>query len=135
MKNSKLKSCFKKFTEAAQKILTNKRATLSKIEEGMAKAVEHKVKLTTVWSKLQLFFGLAKDYANDNYKEISNTSVVAVVGGLLYFISPLDVIPDFILGLGFLDDAFIIGYVFNKVAKELDQYQKWKDSQKTIIHV
>ncbi len=74
-------------------------------------------------------------YANGNYKDISNTSIVAVIGSLLYFISPLDVVPDFILGLGFLDDAFIIGYVFNKITKELDQYQKWKDNQKAIIHI
>lgn len=135
MKKSTLKTSFKRFTEAAQKLLTNKGETLSKIEEGMAKAGEHKGKLATVWNKMQLLFELAKDYANGNYKEISNSSIVAVIGSLLYFISPLDLVPDFILGLGFLDDAFIIGYVFNKIAKELDQYQKWKENQKTIVHV
>ena len=135
MKKSRLKTSFKRFTEAAQQLITNKSETLSKIEEGIAKAGEHKGNLTTVWNKMQLLFALAKDYANGNYKDISNTSIVAVIGSLLYFISPLDVVPDFILGLGFLDDAFIIGYVFNKIAKELDQYQKWKDNQKAIIHI
>ena len=78
---------------------------------------------------------MAQDYANGNYKDVSNASIAAIIGSLLYFISPIDVIPDFILGLGFLDDAFIIGYVFNKVAKELTKYQDWKNNQKEIIHI
>lgn len=133
MKESRLKNSLKKFTQTAQQLLTDKDKTLSKIQEGIAKAGKNKDKLTTVWDKLQLLFALAKDYASGNYKDISTTSIVAVIGGLLYFISPIDVIPDFILGLGFLDDAFIIGYVFNKMSKELDKYLDWKSSQKEII--
>lgn len=133
MKESRLKNSLKKFTQTAQQLLTDKDKTLSKIQEGIAKASKNKDKLTTVWDKLQLLFALAKDYASGNYKDISTTSIVAVIGGLLYFISPIDVIPDFILGLGFLDDAFIIGYVFNKMSKELDKYLDWKSSQKEII--
>ena len=135
MKESKLKKSFKRFTTAAQQLLTDKSKTLTKVEEGIDKASKNKAKLTAVWDKLQLLFALAKDYANGSYKDISNTSIVAIIGSLLYFISPIDVIPDFILGLGFLDDAFIIGYVFNKVAKELDKYQEWRDKQKGIISI
>ena len=135
MKESKLKKSFKRFTTAAQQLLTDKSKTLTKVEEGIDKASKNKAKLTAVWDKLQLLFSLAKDYANGSYKDISNTSIVAIIGSLLYFISPIDVIPDFILGLGFLDDAFIIGYVFNKVAKELDKYQEWRDKQKDIISI
>lgn len=132
MKSSRLKNSFKKFTKAAQKLLANKSETLSKIEEGISKASKNQTNLTTVWNKMQLFFALAKDYTNGNYKNISNSSIIAVVASLLYFISPLDVIPDFILGLGFLDDAFIIGYVFNKIAKELNQYEDWRAKQKDL---
>lgn len=135
MKESKLKSSFKRFSKTAQHLLTDKDKTLSKIQEGLAKANINKAKLTDVWDKIQLLFQLAKDYANGNYKDVSNASIVAIIGSLLYFISPIDVIPDFILGIGFLDDAFIIGYVFNKVAKELDKYQSWKDKQKEIIPI
>ena len=135
MKESKLKKSFKRFTTAAQQLLTDKSKTLTKVEEGIDKASKNKAKLTAVWDKLQLLFSLAKDYANGSYKDISNTSIVAIIGSLLYFISPIDLIPDFILGLGFLDDAFIIGYVFNKVAKELDKYQEWRDKQKDIISI
>ena len=135
MKESRLKSSFRKFTKTAQQLITDKNKTLSKVQEGIAKASKNKDKLTAVWDKMQLLFSLAQDYANGNYKDVSNASIVAIIGSLLYFISPIDVIPDFILGLGFLDDAFIIGYVFNKVAQELTKYQDWKTNQKGIIHI
>ena len=135
MKESRLKSSFRKFTKTAQQLITDKNKTLSKVQEGIAKASKNKDKLTAVWDKMQLLFSLAQDYANGNYKDVSNASIAAIIGSLLYFISPIDVIPDFILGLGFLDDAFIIGYVFNKVAKELTKYQDWKNNQKEIIHI
>ena len=135
MKESKIKSSFKRFSRTAEQLLTNKSKTLTKIQEGITKSIQNKDKLSTVWDKLQLLFALAKDYTNGNYKDVSKTSIIAVFGSLLYFISPIDVIPDFILGLGFLDDAFIIGYVFNKVAKELNKYQEWQNKQKNIIHI
>ncbi len=135
MKESKLKSSFKRFSRTAEQLLANKSKTLSKIQEGITKSIQNKDKLSTVWDKLQLLFSLAKDYANGNYKDVSKASIITVFGSLLYFISPIDVVPDFILGLGFLDDAFIIGYVFNKVAKELTKYQEWKNNQKNIIHI
>lgn len=135
MEESKLKSSFKKFTKTAQQLLTDKNKTLLKVKDGITKASKNKDKLTAIWDKMQLLFALAKDYANGSYNDVSNASIVAIIGSLLYFISPVDVIPDFILGLGFLDDAFIIGYVFNKVAKELDKYQNWKANQKDIISI
>lgn len=135
MEESKLKSSFKKFTKTAHQLLTDKNKTLLKVKDGITKASKNKDKLTAIWDKMQLLFALAKDYANGSYNDVSNASIVAIIGSLLYFISPIDVIPDFILGLGFLDDAFIIGYVFNKVAKELDKYQKWKANQKDIISI
>lgn len=135
MEESKLKSSFKKFTKTAQQLLTDKNKTLLKVKDGITKASKNKDKLTAIWDKMQLLFALAKDYANGSYNDVSNASIVAIIGSLLYFISPIDVIPDFILGLGFLDDAFIIGYVFNKVAKELDKYQNWKANQKDIISI
>lgn len=135
MNQNKIKSSFKAFTKIAQGLLTDKNKTLSKLQEGFTKATANKGKLTDVWEKMQLLFSLAKDYADGSYNNVSRASIVAIIGSLLYFISPLDVIPDFILGLGFIDDAFIIGFVFNKVAKELEKYQAWKDNQKLTIHI
>lgn len=114
------------FSKIAGTLIKDKGKTLSKIQEGFAKADENKSALTNVWEQLQLLFSLAKDYANGTYTSIPKTTMIAVLAALLYFISPLDLVPDFLVGLGFLDDAFILGFVVKKVAKELEKYQAWK---------
>ena len=135
MNLNKLKSSYNAFSKVASKLINDKGKTLDKIQEGLKKATANKGSLTNIWDQLQLLFSLAKDYASGNYTAIPKSSIIAIVAALLYFISPLDLIPDFLVGLGFVDDAFVLGLVYKQVLKELDKYQIWKDSQKKIIHI
>lgn len=135
MNFDQLKSSFDAFTKKASTLLNDKGKTTSKIQEAIQKATANKGSLNNVWDQIQLFLALAKDYSSGVYTDIPKSAIIAIMAGLLYFISPLDIIPDFILGLGFLDDAFILGMVYKKVAKELERYQEWKDQQKKIIHI
>jgi len=135
MNLNKLKSSYNAFSKVASKLINDKGKTLDKIQEGLKKATANKGSLTNIWDQLQLLFSLAKDYASGNYTAIPKSSIIAIIAALLYFISPLDLIPDFLVGLGFVDDAFVLGLVYKQVLKELDKYQIWKDSQKKIIHI
>jgi len=80
-------------------------------------------------------FAVAKDYVNGSYTEIPKRSIVAVLGGLVYFLSPVDVIPDFVPALGFIDDIYILNLVYRQVLKDLEKYKAWKDAQAKIIDV
>jgi uncharacterized membrane protein YkvA (DUF1232 family) len=48
--------------------------------------------------------------------------------GLLYLVSPLDLLPDFLPG-GFADDAAVIGFVVKKLRSELVAFEAWEKSQ------
>ncbi len=63
------------------------------------------------------------------YRAISKPALVAAVAGLLYFLSPMDAIPDWIPGLGFVDDLAVLGWVMRKWSGELQAFQAWRDSQ------
>ncbi len=130
MKTDQIKNSFNGFRKTAQHLLKDKNKTMSKIQEGFKKATQNEGSLSHVWEKVQLLLSLAKDYTNGTYNDVSRTSIIAIIASLLYFVSPLDVIPDFILGLGFIDDAFILGYVYKKLTKEIDKYQAWKSMLK-----
>ena len=44
----------------------------------------------------------------------------------MYIVMPLDILPDVILGLGFIDDAAVLGLIWTLIKKELSQYEKWR---------
>jgi uncharacterized membrane protein YkvA (DUF1232 family) len=77
---------------------------------------------------IKLLFSLVKDYANGSYRKIPWTTIAGIVGTLLYIFSPIDFIPDFIPGVGLLDDAGVLGLCLTGIAVDLDKYKKWKES-------
>ena len=120
---------FKKSQNRATVILNDKNKAGETIQDALGKAVNNKGALEGVWSKMLLLFSIAKDYVNGDYTEIPKRSVIAIFGGLIYFLSPIDVVPDFIPVLGFIDDIFILNLVYKQVLKDLEQYKVWKDNQ------
>lgn len=120
---------FKKSESRASVLLKDKKKASSTIKDAFGKAVENKGALEGVWANLMVLFALSKDYINGKYTEIPKRSIVAIVGGLIYFLSPIDVIPDFILGFGFLDDLFVLNLVLKQVAKDLEKYKTWKEAE------
>jgi len=67
------------------------------------------------------------------YRQVSRPALVAAVAGLLYFLSPLDAIPDWIPGLGFVDDLAVLSWIVRKWSGELQAFQAWRDSQSAEV--
>ena len=65
-----------------------------------------------------------------DYKNISTKSIIAVVAALIYFVNPLDLIPDFIPIIGQIDDIFILGYLIKMLNKEIERFMAWEKEQK-----
>ncbi len=53
-----------------------------------------------------------------------------IIGSLLYLIFPADIVPDFIIGLGILDDITVITFIWIAVKSELDEYISRKPDEK-----
>jgi len=50
--------------------------------------------------------------------------------GLLYVISPIDIIPDFIIVAGVLDDLAVLSLAIPKLIREVDKFLLWETEQK-----
>ncbi|NKB99105.1 MAG: DUF1232 domain-containing protein [Pseudomonadales bacterium] len=75
---------------------------------------------------LQTALALIKAWISGDYRDVSNKTLVAVVAAVVYFVVPLDVIPDFILGWGLIDDIAVVGYVFSQVQEEINAFRQWQ---------
>ncbi|MCZ4245389.1 YkvA family protein [Pedobacter punctiformis] len=135
LNRQKILAFFKKSKDKATVILNDKSKATDTIQEALGKAVTNKGDLEGVWSKLLLLFAVSKDYVNGSYTEIPKGSIVAIIGGLIYFLSPVDVVPDFIPVLGLIDDVFVLNLVYKQVVKDLEKYKIWKDKQGNIISI
>ena len=130
-----LKELFKRFSSSktkASELMEDKEKTKKKLNEAYVKASKNKENMGSIWDQFQILLSLAKDYFNGSYKDISKNSILAIVAGMLYFLSPVDLIPDFILGFGLIDDVFILGLVIKQVSLDIQKYQKWKVAKELI---
>lgn len=123
----KIEENFKDSKKEAEKLIDDKEKTNKKLDEAFKKASANKGKLEEVWNYLQLFFSISRDYINGNYREIPKGSIIAIIGALIYFLSPIDLIPDFIPVIGYIDDIFVLGLVFSQVKSDLEEYEIWKN--------
>jgi len=133
LNRQKILDFFKKSESKASVILNDKNKASETIKEALGKAVTNKGELEGVWAKMVLLFAIAKDYVNGDYTEIPKRSIVAILGGIIYFLSPIDIVPDFIPVLGFIDDVFVLNLVYKQVLKDLEKYKIWKDAQINYI--
>jgi uncharacterized membrane protein YkvA (DUF1232 family) len=83
--------------------------------------------LTRLFQDLKLLFPLIKDYWKGTYRKVSARSTIIFMVALAYIVSPIDLIPDYILGFGQIDDVFILGLALNFLEKDLTKYREWKD--------
>ncbi len=71
-------------------------------------------------------FKLLFDMITDKEYDVDKKTYLIIAGALAYVVFPIDIIPDFILGVGFLDDAFVLGFVVKQLTEEIDKYKKFK---------
>jgi uncharacterized membrane protein YkvA (DUF1232 family) len=107
-----------------------------KAQKVLAKAVKlsNKAKgpFGNAWENIQLMFGIIHDWFSGRYREIPGGSILAILGAIIYFVSPIDMIPDFIPIVGYLDDAFIMGLVIKQIGADLQTYKAWKGAQQLV---
>lgn len=76
--------------------------------------------------ELKLMFGLLTDYMRGNYRDVKKADIIMIIAGLLYLLNPADIIPDYILFFGFIDDLSVLKFIVKKLDKQLGKYDEWR---------
>ena len=84
--------------------------------------------LKSALKNVRVLYSLFKDAVNGKYK-LPPASVAMIGGGLLYFILPADLIPDFIPVIGYLDDLAVLQTIMNTLNKEIGEYRIWQETE------
>jgi|SRR5262245_53891405 len=115
----------KKYRNRAEGLLGDQAKLEKLVDEGMIKAEQQKERLKGFFYDLKALFRLIRAYAKGDYRATPWKSLVAAVTAVVYFIYPLDFIPDFLLP-GFLDDALVVGWVLSSIKKDLSIFLHWE---------
>ncbi len=82
-----------------------------------------------MWAYLLAMIRLIRAYHEGVYREIPERSLLIIVSAMIYFVSPLDVIPDWIPVLGYIDDALVVGLALKTVREDLDAFMEWETAE------
>ena len=128
-KFSRAYAIFQAFTKDAEEYHHDPRRAEELGRSALVRAEHHrKGPLARVWDDLMTFIRLLRSWAGGTYRQAPWKSVALIIGAILYFVSPLDAIPDFIPILGFADDAFIIAFVMRHVRRDVAAFRDWEST-------
>jgi uncharacterized membrane protein YkvA (DUF1232 family) len=91
--------------------------------------------LKKIWDYFELLFFMLSDSYNRKYPVPKKTVFVGIFV-LLYLINPIDIFPDFIPLMGFVDDVAALAFAASFIKDDLDKYRAWKMSEDNdFIHL
>lgn len=119
---------FSRYLELAQQFLARGRlpALLLAVTR---KAARSGGRLKPLQEDLGLLRALCVAWWRGDYRQIEPQTLLAVVAALLYFLTPVDAVPDWVLMLGLLDDLAVLGWVLRRWHGELDGFRAWREAQ------
>ncbi len=122
----------KKIWEKAKKTASSKeeiKSTLSKAGDKLKSLAENSNELKELKEKLQILIRMIQSHLSGEYRSFPVSTIILVVFALGYFITPTDLIPDFIPALGFTDDASVVFLIVRKLNRDIKKFHEWEEQQ------
>jgi uncharacterized membrane protein YkvA (DUF1232 family) len=127
---------FKKFVGKAEEYIKRPTRMKQLLNDAYQKASEKNDVGTLAheaWETLQTLFRLIRTSVSGEYTGLPTSTVVAAVAVTIYFLSPIDLIPDFIPVLGLLDDVALVAWFSTTIKEELDKFQEWEQTRPSVV--
>lgn len=84
---------------------------------------------------LPTMISLVRNYMKKEYTDIPIGTVIAIISALIYFVSPIDIVPDSIPVIGYFDDAAVVGACWKLVESDIDEYERWREENGKIMDI
>ncbi len=123
----------KEYLVKAKKIISDDEKLKKLIEDVLKKLKEiSSDKKTTdkLNDSLRLFIRMINAYTSKQYSYVPWKTICLLVAGLIYFIYPVDLIPDFIPVTGLIDDIALIAWIYKSVQDDIEKFIEWEKNSK-----
>lgn len=118
---------FRSAKTQAQSYARDKKKASQLLQEALNKAYQNRARLQSVWNDLMALCRMLKAWSRGEYQRLPWRTIILSLATIIYFLNPFDVAPDFIPGVGFVDDAVVLGFVVSSIKKELETFLQWEN--------
>lgn len=127
--NSKLAKYVKsKFVRMAGDLMDNPQGLKFKLEKAGEKLTKGAVAdaLGVYLEDLKTLIRMVKVWVSRKYTGVEKQTILYTIVAIIYFVTPTDFVPDFLLGLGFMDDIAVISWVLGMIKEDLEKFKAWE---------
>jgi uncharacterized membrane protein YkvA (DUF1232 family) len=131
MAEDKAPKSFERYKAKAKRLLEDESKVKSLIDvagDKITSIMSNSAKMGEFADQVRLAIRMIKAYVTGEYRDLPWRTLIILVAGVLYFVTPFDLIPDFIPALGFVDDISVIFWIFKSFSDDLDRFQEWESS-------
>ena len=125
-------SSIKEYIIKAKKIINDDEKLKKLIEDVLKKLKEissDKKTSAKLNDSLRLFIRIINAYTSKEYTYVPWKTICLIVAGLIYFIYPVDLIPDFIPIAGIIDDVALIAWIYESIREDIDNFLEWEKTK------
>lgn len=117
---------FERARRRAEEYASNPKKVSSLLEDAQRKAERNRDRMSKALEGLQSLCRLINSWLRGKYTVVPWRTIVLSIGAIIYFVNPLDLIPDLLPVVGFLDDAGVLAFVLQSIRKDIDRFLDWE---------
>jgi len=129
MTNDKVLAGLESRRGTAARIASDRTRTDRLLEDSRAKSERHAGILRAAWNDFWTLWRFVRAWRDGVYRNVPWKSILMAIAGLFYFLDPIDIIPDFLPVIGYLDDGAVLAFVARAIHSDLEKFREW---EKTI---
>lgn len=107
--------------------------------ERFLQRLEKKLKVIPIagdrLANIPVMASLLRSFFKKEYTDIPIGSIIAITSALIYFVSPIDIVPDSIPFIGYIDDAAVVTVCWKLVESDVKEYVKWREDNGMVLDV
>jgi uncharacterized membrane protein YkvA (DUF1232 family) len=126
MNERELRSALAREERDAERMFGRTRETSLLLADAVRKSRSNRRKLRSVWRDISALLRMLRAWKDKTYTKLPKKTIIAALAALLYFVNPMDLLPDVLPLIGFIDDAAVVGLVMAAIRDDLEAFQEWE---------